>query len=441
MFDLLLAALLTQQVEVPGQEGREAVDPATVPILNLLHGTIGFRYRHRRVEEAEDTDLYQYLNVGAGDSEKDLLSAAASARFAQDLGGAEDVDGYDPFGSLDDTYRHAATARLYTAYVDLNRPVPGVRLRGGRQFVEEVPEFVPIDGGLARIDLLGRVDLGLFAGLPVNLFESSPEGDLAYGGWIGWRPWARGRTRADYLHVEDDTLFGSFDNDLVGLGFEQGIGAFLLAARHTILEDLPRETRGRLSGSFPDAGTVIDLQATYLHEAQSELAYPIDPFTAILFDLEPYLQLAGRLSQAIGPHLAIDLSVADRRLAPDGEEGPYNHEFTRWSVAPRLDGWPWEALSISGSFDRWESTSDDFWTAGGDAAVRLHRAWQVGVGSVYALYTIDAFTGEERERVRTVYASLRWKIDRETTLDARFAVEESDLGTFRSIDVGVRHVF
>jgi hypothetical protein len=66
---------------------------------------------------------------------------------------------------------------------------------------------------------------------------------------------------------------------------------------------------------------------------------------------------------------------------------------------------------------------------------------QLGIGSAYALYVIDAFTGEEKERVRTVYASLRWKVNPQTALDARFTVEDNEFGDFRLLDVGVRHVF
>lgn len=439
MLGLILLSLCSQ-AEAPQAVGEPAPGRET-GVLSSFHGSLGFRYRHRRVDEAEDTDLYQYLSLNVGDPEKDLFSAAGSARFAEDLDRAQDVDGYYPFDSLDGTYGHSSTARLYTAYVDVNRPVPGVRLRGGRQVLDEIPESIPMDGGLARVEAFGTVELAGFAGLPVNLFESSPEGDLLYGGWVGWRPWTRGRFRAEYLHLEEENLFGIFDDDLVGLGFEQGLGVLFLSARHTLLEDRNRDTRARLSGSFAEAGLVVDLQATYLYEPQNELSYPIDPFTTIVFDLEPYLLMAGRVSQALGAHLAVDLSASDRRLVRGGAEGPYNHEFTRWTVAPRLDGWPWPALSLSGSFDRWESTGDDFWTAGGDLALRLHRAFQAGAGSGYALYTIDAFTGEEKERVRTAYGSLRWTIDPATVLDLRFSVEENDFGTWRSFEAGVRHAF
>jgi hypothetical protein len=439
---LAFAFLALAQAEGPAQEKGEALlPPEPVPFLRAIHGTLGMRYRYRHVDDQYDSDLYEYLNVGIGDPEKDLLSASASARFAQDLDGDRRQDGYNAFDSLDDTYHHAATTRLYTAYVDVNRPLPGVRLRGGRQVLEEFPEMLPIDGGLLRLDLFEAVDVGTFAGVQVNLFESSPEDDLAYGGWIGWRPWARGRLRVDYLHLDEENPFGTFDDDQVGFAFEQGLGPFFFLARHTILEDLPRETRAKLSGTFQEIGLLVDLQATYLYEALSELSYPIDPFTAVLFELEPYYLLAGRVSQAIGPHLAVDLSLADRSIAHEGEEGPYNHEFTRWTVAPRLDGWPWGPLSISGSFDRWDSTGDDFWTAGGDVAVRIDPAVQLGIGSAYALYVIDAFTGEEKERVRTVYASLRWKVNPQTALDARFTVEDNEFGDFRLLDVGVRHVF
>jgi hypothetical protein len=131
----------------------------------------------------------------------------------------------------------------------------------------------------------------------------------------------------------------------------------------------------------------------------------------------------------------------DRRLVRDGEEGPYNHEFTRLGAAPRLDGWPWSGLSVAAPVDWWDSTKDDFWTAGVDVALRVHAAVTLGGGSAYALYVVDALTGEERERVRSFYASARWKLTGATTLNLRFSVEENDVETYRAFEAGVTHAF
>jgi hypothetical protein len=134
----------------------------------------------------------------------------------------------------------------------------------------------------------------------------------------------------------------------------------------------------------------------------------------------------------------LDVAWTERRLVRGGEEGLYNHEFTRWSAAPRLD---FEAVSLAGAVDYWDSDADDFWTVGGDVVWRFFPGWAAGLGSGYALYVIDAFTGEERERVRTYYGTLRWTIDGASRLDLRFTLEENAFDDFRVVEVGIRHAF
>jgi hypothetical protein len=412
----------------------------TAQDLDWLRGSIQVRYRHRETHGAEDSDLYQFLQLRAGDPDVDVLSASASVRFAEDLDRPSTAPGYHPFDSLDDTYG-TRTARLYTAYVDVHPEGWILRARGGRQILEELPEAVPMDGGLVRFDPAESVELAVFAGVPVNLFESSPEGDLMYGGWAGLRPWPRGWIRAEVLHLEDENLFGIFDDDLLGASIEQGAGVFLFSGRHTWVEREGREAVARLSAAPAELGFVLDLRARYAYERQQALSFALDPYATFLFELEPHLDLSARASQAVGRHLTVDGSITERRLVRGGQEGTYNHEFTRWSVAPRLDGWPWDALSVSTSFDFWESTRDDFWTAGGDLSARLYPGFIAGIGTGYALYVVDALTGEERERVRTIYLSLRWALTSSTRLDVRFTREENELGQWRVLEMGIRHAF
>jgi hypothetical protein len=430
----LLAALQAEGPPPPPAQAAQASWDA------WLHGSLSVRYRHRETHGAQDSDLYQLLQLRAGDPDVDALSASASVRFAEDLDRPSTTPGYHPFDSLDDTYG-TRTARLYTAYVDVHPEGWILRARGGRQILEELPEAVPMDGGLVRVDPAESVELAVFAGVPVNLFESSPEGDLMYGGWAGLRPWSRGWIRAEYLHLEDENLFGIFDDDLLGASFEQGAGVFLFSGRHTWLEREGREAVARLSAAPAELGFVLDLRARYAYERQQALSFAIDPYATFLFDVEPHVDLSARASQAVGRHLVVDGSITERRFVRGGQEGTYNHEFTRWSVAPRVDGWPWERLSMAASVDFWESTRDDFWTAGGDVAVRLHQAVIASLGSSYALYAVDALTGEERERVRTIYLSLRWTLTSSTRLDVRFTREENELGQWRVLEMGIRHAF
>jgi hypothetical protein len=422
-----LIALLVLQEAPPA----ERIDPpVSLAPPTWLKGSLSLRYRHRRTSDAEDSDLYQFLQLRA---DGDRVGASLSVRFAEDLDRPSGEPGYFPFDSLDDTYS-PRTARLYTAYVDVR--LDTLHLRGGRQILEELPEALPFDGGLVRALAVEDVEVALFGGLPVNLFESSPDGDLTYGGWAAARPWSRGRLRVEVLHLEDETAFGAFDDDLLGASFEQSAGPVLFSGRQTWLEGEAREAVGRASGLFGDF--IVDLRVRYAYERQQAMSYALDPFATFMMEVEPHLDLGARVSKAFGRHVALDAAVTERRLVRGGEEGLYNHEFTRWTAAPRLD---FEAVSLAGAVDYWDSDADDFWTVGGDLVWRFWPDWAAGLGSGYALYTIDALTGEERERVRTYYATLRWTLGGAARLDLRFTLEENELDTFRVVELGVRHVF
>ena len=186
---------------------------------------------------------------------------------------------------------------------------------------------------------------------------------------------------------------------------------------------------------------IVGGQATYLFARQEALSYAIDPFALFLLELEPYVQWTVRASQAVGKSFGIDLSVSERRLVRGAEDGTYNHEFVHATVAPRLEGWPFPELSIALSGDYWRSGGSDYWTAGGDVSLKLHPLITIAGGTAYALYTLDSLTGEERERVRSVYASLRWKIPPASLLEVRLSREDTALDTYHGLEVGVRHGF
>lgn len=432
--------VLAIQQEGPPRPAEEA--PSAMPAwLAPLHGRLTLKHRTRWTPDESDSDLYQFLSLSYGNPESDAVTASAGMRFAEDLDGDRDARGFFPFDSLDDSYRHGTTARLYTAYVDFHRPLPGLAVRAGRQILEDIPEALPLDGGHARYEVVEGVRVSAFVGKPVVEFESSPREDLTYGGGVELLPWARGRARFDYLHVKDENAFGLFKDDLVALALEQGVGSFLLAGRFTAIEGDGRDLQLRAGGSFPEDGLILDARLTYLFEQKRAYSFPLDPYSLFLFELEPYVEGTLRASKGFGAHFAVDASVTSRELVDDGDDAPHNHEFARWNVTPRVDGWPAPELSWNVALDFWQSSRDDFWTVGGDASWHFGEALSLGAGSAYALYTVDAFTGAERERVRSVYATARWRMKDGTVLDLRVSVEENDADTFTTFEVGVRHAF
>jgi len=438
-----LLLLLCLQENPGAAEVQQPPPAARAPSSDPVQGTIRVKYRYRSTSTESDSDLYEVINLVYGRPETDVVSAALSLRLAEDTDGNKNVQGYYPFTSLDDKYHGWATSRLYTAYLDY-RPEEGRWLvRAGRQILDEFPEAVPMDGAMARYRLAPTVSVSAFAGLPVNPYEASPSGDVMGGGSVEWTPDPNGRARyrVEYLHLRDDNTFGLHQDDLLGLSFEEGSGPFAVYARYTMLEWESRDIVGRVTAAIPDAQFQVQGQATYVFHQIQALAYPIDPYASILMDLEPYVDLTLLASKGFGNFVAVDASFTSRKLVHDAVESTYNHDFTRFEVAPSLRNWPLDGLTVRVAADFWNSAGDDFWTLGGDLSVPLHRDIDFSAGSSYALYTVDAFTGEEHDRVRLFTFSLRWRTDKSSVIEARFTIETNDLDTFHILEVGFRHAF
>ena len=441
MIQILALLLLSQEAPPPPVQDLPRNDSASW--LDPLHGTVVVRYRFRATPNENDTDFYEFVTLSYGDPAKDVFSAFLSARFAEDVDGNRNVAGYYPFTSLDDGTRSFASQRLYSAYLEARPAGSGFAARAGRQTLDLFPEAVPMDGASLRYQAGANVALAVFGGVPVNLFESSPRGDAMYGASVEWvpDPAVRGRYRFEYLHVGDENLFGLHQDDLLGFSVDEGDGPFNFHARYTMLEGASRDLVARLSGAVPDADFVFDFQGTYVFERIQALSYALDPYASFMMDLQPYLDLVARASKSIGQEFTLDASFTSRQLTRSGSESTYNHSFKRYEVAPRFRNWPLQDVSISASADFWNSSANHFWTAGGDVSWTPHRDVVLGVGTSYALYTIDVFTGREQSHVRLYTASLKLKVAKGSSFDARFTLEVNSIDTFRIFEFGFRHAF
>lgn len=435
------AVLFLSLQEVPLPPGGPPAPTESGSILDPVQGTLRAKFRYRSSSSESDTDLYEYLTLAYGNPDRDALTAALSARFTEDLDGNRKVPGFYPFTSAEDKYRSFATQQLYTAYLDWKTASRAVSLRAGRQVLEEFPEAVSMDGALGRVRVASSVTFGAFGGLPVNLFEPSPSGDLMYGGSIEWVPDAarRARYRVEYLHVRDENVFGLHKDDLIGWTVDEFAGPLTIHARYTMLEGESRDLVGRVTGAVPDAEFLFQVQGTYVFHRIDVLSYALDPYASFLMELQPYLDVSVRASKGFGELLSVDAVFTSRQLVRNGVETTYNHEFKRVEISPMIR--PLQDLSVRASADYWNSSGDDFWTVTGDVSWIVHRDISVSAGSSYALYSVDGLTGEERHRVRTYSFSLKWQVARGSAIDARFMLEDTSIGTFRVLEVGFRHAF
>jgi hypothetical protein len=333
-------------------------------------------------------------------------------------------------------------AHVFSAYLEVRPGIDGVRLlRGGRQFLDELPEAGAMDGALARLGPVGPVELTLFGGLPSNLYESSSSGDAMGGACAALRPWAGGRVQLDYLHLRDRTRFGDFADDLLGLSVEHVEGRAIFHLRHTLLEFENRETAFRATALVPEADLVLGVSASFLWKRQGAFALALDPYNLFLVDLEPYATGGVNVGVGLGGPFFLDAAAAVRELVGGGAETAYNHAFRRFTVTPRSQGWLHPSLSIAVPLDAWFSSADEFWTMGVDLGWTISKEASLSAGTSFALYTIDELSGVERERVRTTYVALRWRPSAGLELRVRYEFEDSGLGDFHTLTAGAHRDF
>ena len=146
----------------------------------FIHGYLSTRYRARWSGGVDDHDVDSVLGLEFGDPNKDRVTGHLMARAIADLNGASATD---PFFSLEDTYDQRLTTRLYYAWADIRPESPKQaqveHWRLGRQIDYLTPEFAWFDGVSAQTRPRGKqhLQLGLYGGVPVHLYESSASGD------------------------------------------------------------------------------------------------------------------------------------------------------------------------------------------------------------------------------------------------------------------------
>jgi hypothetical protein len=410
----------------------ETTDAATSP-PGFVHGSLSLRYRDQSTDSGHDRDLYTLLDLEMGDEDTDPWTASIVGRLSQDFG-----DDDSEFASAADTFDDNLTAQLYEAHLDL-RDVPALEVLSlGRQELSETPEWVRYDG--FRFETLpggnGQQTFGFYGGQSVHFWESSPEGDALFGGWWAKRPWSGGRMRLDWMHIEDETVTGSRDDDLVAAHLRQDVTQQVqLKGDYSWLGGSSRDVR--LAATWNDARDGLLVQGTWyeLLSTQFELTEELDPFSPTLFAQFPYRQWRVVASKSWDDDFDLDGGADVRRVTDESDVSDFNRDFERYHLtATRHDVFT-EDLSLGVTGELWDSgdTSQASW--GLDAT----HAWtrlRASLGTYYALFKNDFFAGEERDDVRTWYAMLRYLTVSRTTWTLGYDYEDTSEGNFHTVRLG-----
>jgi len=403
-----------------------------------IHGYMTSTYRGRWTDGDHDNDVYETLSLDLGDPARNPWTGHVMARVDADIdgkGGSSSV-----FHDLDDTFDGTIQPYLYDAWMERRDLGSLERVRLGRQTLWDTPVFAWFDGASGETKEFGTAHwkLGAYGGMPVHLYESSREGDFLAGAYAEARPWKGGQARLDGMYLEDETELGQHVNDLWHAGLTQALGTHLrLDGGWTRLEDTNRDVSA--SATWWDAATDFNVRASYfqLLTTQKSLASEVDPYFATLSELFPYQQIGLLASKGLSTKVRVQAGVDLRRVSDDGDIGQFNRDFERYfGTVTLLDTFS-SGITSNLTGEIWNGGGSDIETWGLDLAKSFSKAFEASAGSVYALYTVEDLTGEERDHVRTYYVRLRWKRTAATTWDLRFDVEDMDPDPIETVRAGL----
>ena len=425
------------------EEAAEAVAPADgdadaegepAPGTIATSGTLNTRYIGRWGEGEDDHDLYSLLGATVGDPEEDPYSAYLLGRVSWDVDG-DQGDEDSPFFSLEDTYDHSLNGRVYEAYLDLNDTGLDL-LRFGRQALYETPAYVRFDGAALSTERAGEDDheLGAYGGRTVHEYESSPEGDAVYGAYASNSMWKGGRTRLDYMHLEDEQQLGDERDDLWATQVQQVFGREVrLESGYSWLEGAPREFDARATWLPYEAGWLVQGSYYALLQTEGSLAEEIDPFFDTLQEYFPYSLSRLLVSKTFETGWSLE-GGADLRDVDDSEdEGEFNRDYERYHLTSTIEDFVVEDLALALTGDYWTSDGSDTNSWGVDLTRELSEKLRGSIGSFYQLYKNDFLLDEEREDVRTYYVSLRWRPEKRLTWGLGLEHEDTDIGDFDTL--------
>jgi len=406
----------------------------------LVDGTLSLRYRGRAAGSDHDHDLRGFLSLDVADPDTTWIRGHVQARADLDLDGHDDDS---VFQDLSDTWDSSLTAKLYLAWaeIDLGPDGDGSQgtLRLGRQSDPRLPEVLRMDGVAWTSRPYGGKDVvvGVYGGIPAHLYESSPEGDRSFGAWIEGLPWSGGRTRFDWMHLEDEELLGEENDDLFSLALWQDVGrAWRLEGEHTRIESDARDLRLRALYRAPEGGTQVRVAYYELLETQRRRVQELDPFYDALLDYFPFRQGSVSVSQELGSHAVLDVGYDVRRVDDAGDVGEFNRDWERYYATATLLDVVADGLSVSLTGDRWNDDQRDIGSLGADVSYD-QETWRGSLGTYFALYKYELLELDEREDVRTYYVRGTRELDENLRLELGYELEDDDFETYHILRGGL----
>jgi hypothetical protein len=416
------------------------------PARKCWSGDVTVRFRGRYASDATDDDLYQYLRARYGREDTPGWSISTLFRLSEDLDGLARGKSFFVFDSVDDTYDSAVLGRLYHLYANYRTCGPVEQVRVGRQYVTAGDVF-QMDGAHVTFAPQGQccpTRLYVYGGIPTHLFESSIEGDWMVGAGASFEPWRGGSLEvADTYFQDKNDIYGEPTSNLFSLEGTQRVTDWLtVRGRYQHLNEYPRIASGSFDFVSPRCDLTIRGNLFAQLHTENQQVYDIDPYYAILQQLNPYYDVDLSGSKGIGRYLTAELGTHIRRLWNRDDTGTFNREFSEFYGTLSTTDWPRQNLSLALTGEWWNSpSSENVGAVAFDAEWNPSCRWRWSAGVDFSLYKTDLYLVEERYQNYGYYLRARFRPSPCWEFDGSVRLDEDDFDHYLTVNLVARWNF
>lgn len=356
---------------------------------------------------------------------------------------------FNPFKDIGDTYQASYHGYLYEAHLDINNPFSYfTQIRMGRQAGTR-DEQVFYDGIAADIRAAPELNLTLYGGVAVHLYEISNHwgDDTLAGAGLDYAPASNTRVSLDYLSIKDEKSFpatADLHDQMISLKLWQSFASFMKAsAKYRYLNSEPRDLNVRAVSAFPEADIEMNLNYFRQFRTQNELSNELSLYFDVLGKSSPYQSFDVKLRKLFGPHYAVDVGYFKRALLEENQESAFDRDFSRTFLLLEIIDLLKDGLSFTLTGERWETSGREYSSAGFDVgyAFKNKKNASINVGTYYSLYKYDYYIEEGlRQNVRTYYVNGRYPLGRGFSINGSFEYESS-IENYQTLKLGMRYDF
>lgn len=399
----------------------------------------------------QDWDAFADLDFYSTKSSNDF-SFALSGRVSGDIDGRRPSLEPGIYNGIYETFDNAVQPWLYRAWIDKgfkNDDGAGIKsLRIGRQY-HTGGDFLWFDG-IEMHTLVPiqdrRLDIVVFGGVPVRLYESA-RNDWLIGSGTSLQL-EKVRLGLEGYYIEEDVRFNRTRKNAVGRASIDAVLSESLNFSGVIrgINDDEFDGRARLTINNLPKNSILRLDYRFQTEDRGPHTTELDAQSIILARTvgatrRAFNEYGADIMIPFADNIVLDIGAMTRDFSDS--EDRYNLDFDRFYLGVSISDIKFanKLFDVSITGEAYETRSDYTKAISGDVSTELCKNVTASAGTSFALYSYDYATDQVKDNVRYGTAKLVWTPSKPFRFNIRYDLEDDDYRLHHYLSAGCRYVF